>query len=83
MNENSDNVLAGGETMGEPVPALANFEQETSPQFVEVVRKKIYRRVAVSQFLGLSWNFPQMLLLEFIEMLGAVFGAKPDAGRNK
>lgn len=81
MDETQDN-LPSGDSVGEPVAALATLEQDTSPQFVAIVRKKIHRRTTVSQFMGFSWNFPRMLLLELVRMLGEILGSNP-VGRER
>jgi hypothetical protein len=54
---------------GEPVRLLADLEQEPSAAFLNVVRRKIHRRSAASQFVSFSWNVPKVILLEFWNIL--------------
>lgn len=50
---------------GEPIGPLANFEYDTSSDFLNRIRRSIYRRVAVSQVATFSWNAPFLIFLEF------------------
>lgn len=58
-----------GQELEEPIADLLNLEQDTSPTFLNGVRRKIYRRVTASQFASFSWDLPKMILLEFWNML--------------
>jgi hypothetical protein len=53
-----------GQEPDEPIVALAELEQDISPTFLAVVRKKIYRRTAASQVASFSWNIPRMIFFE-------------------
>ncbi|MEO7145891.1 MAG: hypothetical protein ABI165_20550 [Bryobacteraceae bacterium] len=65
----------GGDAKEEGIEALRDQEQETSPDFVERVRGKIYRRATVSQFASYSWHLPKMILTELAGLLAHVFSA--------
>ncbi len=62
--------------LGEPIRALSELEQDTSPSFFNIVRKKIHRRIAVSQFLSFSWQAPKVVFVElgnmFVQILNAL-----------
>ncbi len=60
----------------EPIAPLAELGQDVSPQFLEAVRKKIYRRTTANQVAAFSWNLPRVILMEML-MLTAHFFAGP------
>jgi hypothetical protein len=62
---------------GEPVRVLAGLEQEPTATFLHVVRRKIHRRSTTSQFLSFSWKVPQLILLEFWNMLVQILSSRP------
>ena len=49
---------------GEPVKALADLENETSLQFMSLIRRTIHRRNTASQVASFSYNVPSIVLLE-------------------
>jgi len=49
---------------GEPIAALAGFEQSASPGFMLRVRRKIQRRTTTAQVASFTWDVPSILLLE-------------------
>jgi hypothetical protein len=61
---------------GEPVTVLADLEQEPSTAFLNVVRRKIHRRSAASQFVSFSWNVPKVILLEFWNILVEILSSR-------
>lgn len=52
--------------LGTPARELVQFEAEPSTSFVPIVRRKIYRRTAASQFVSFTWNVPVMVLRELL-----------------
>ena len=54
---------------GEPIAALAGFEQSTSAGFMMHVRRKIQRRVTTAQVASFSWEVPFLVFLELWSML--------------
>ena len=60
---------ANDQDLGEPIADLLDLEQDTSPTFLQVVRRKIHRRSMTSQFASFSWHLPKMILVEFWNML--------------
>jgi hypothetical protein len=68
-SDTSNPLDADDQDLGEPITDLLNLEQDTSPGFLNVVRRKIYRRAATSQFASFSWNVPKMIFVEFWNML--------------
>lgn len=54
---------------GEPIVALADFEQSTSPSFMMRVRRKIQRRTTTAQVASFTWNVPSIVLLELWRIL--------------
>ncbi len=76
MNSNA------GEERERPIRALREQEHETSPDFMGRVRRKIYRRTAVSQVASYSWHLPKVVLMEVARLLGhlcRVFVTKKDS----
>jgi hypothetical protein len=55
--------------LGEPIADLLNLEQDTSPTFLSVVRRKIYRRSTTAQFVSFSFDLPKIILVEFWNMI--------------
>jgi hypothetical protein len=55
--------------LGEPITALSQLEQNTSPGFFGIVRKKILGRMAASQVASFSWQLPRIIAIELITML--------------
>ena len=69
---------------GQPIVALLDLEQATSPDFMTRVRRRIFRRTAVSQVASYSWNLPGVILLEMASVLGhliKVFGTAKEPER--
>ncbi len=65
---------------GTPSAPLAELGQDVSPQFLEAVRKKIYRRTAANQVAAFSWNLPKVILREMLMMIAHFFtGSKEKA----
>jgi hypothetical protein len=52
-----------------PIPGLADFESDVSSGFVGVVRKKIFRKTAVSQFANFSWKMPTAIFIELMNLI--------------
>ena len=61
--------------MEQRIPALMEQEHETSPDFVDRVRGKIYRRTVTSQLASYSWHLPKMILIELASLLNHLFRA--------
>ena len=68
-SDNANSLPIDDQELGEPIAALLNLEQETSSTFLNLVRRKIYRRTTASQVAAFSWNVPRMILGEFWKML--------------
>jgi hypothetical protein len=54
--------------LGAPAHQLVQLEVEPSTNFFPIVRRKIYRRTAASQFVNFTWNVPAMVLRELLAM---------------
>ena len=78
--DKSDSIPINDQDMGEPIEALRDLEQDTSPSFLSSVRRKIYRRTTASQFASFSWHLPKMILVEFWNMLVQILN--PDAAQK-
>ncbi|HXR77579.1 MAG TPA: hypothetical protein VN737_16480 [Bryobacteraceae bacterium] len=52
-----------------PIAGMNELEQETSASFLAGVRKKVYRRQAVSQLVSFSWQLPKTVFVELGSML--------------
>ena len=65
---------------GEPIRALAELGQPTTPGFLERVRLKIERRSLGNQFVDFSWHVPKILLLELLDLVFHLFGRQEDDG---
>jgi hypothetical protein len=59
--------------LGRPALELVRLEQEPSADFVPIVRRKIYRRTAASQFVSFTWNVPGVVLRELLTMAVELF----------
>jgi len=57
------------------IRVLMEQEQETSPDFMDRVRRKIYRRATVSQVASYSWHLPKVILMELASLLSHLFRA--------
>jgi len=57
----------------EPIAPLAELGQDVSPQFLEAVRKKIYRRTTANQMVAFSWNLPKVVLMEMLMLIAHFF----------
>lgn len=68
-SDKANSLPIDDQELGEPIAALLNLEQETSSTFLNLVRRKIYRRTTASQVAAFSWNVPRMILGEFWNML--------------
>jgi hypothetical protein len=54
---------------GEPLQALANFEQEASRNLVVQIRRSIQRRTTVGHLAAFSVCIPLLMLKEFLSVL--------------
>jgi len=54
---------------GEPLQALANFEQEASRNLIVQIRRSIQRRTTVGQLAAFSVCIPLLMLKEFLSVL--------------
>jgi hypothetical protein len=54
---------------GEPLQALANFEQEASRNLIMHIRRSIQRRTTVGQLAAFSVRIPLLMLKEFLSIL--------------
>jgi hypothetical protein len=77
MSEESEPIETG-----EPIAPLAELDQDVSAQFLQGVRKKIYRRTAANQVVAFSWNLPKVILLELL-MLVVHMVSGPDKEKAK
>lgn len=78
--ENQDSITSGGhgpddDGLDEPIRELMDLERETTPGFLSRVRRKIYRRTAVSQVATFSWHLPKVIMVEMVDMLGHILNA--------
>ena len=64
------NPRPGDPDVGEPIGILRDQEMDTTPRFVEKVRRTIYRRTAASQLASYSWHLPKVILVEMASLLG-------------
>jgi hypothetical protein len=58
-----------------PIRVLREQERETSPDFMNRIRGRIYRRTAASQVASYSWHLPKTILLELARLLSHIFRA--------
>jgi hypothetical protein len=63
--------------MGEPVAELRTLSLDVDDRLGRRVRGSIERRVLAGDLLGLAWNAPLMILLEFIRAPFELFKSKP------
>ena len=68
-SENSAGIPDDDRHAEAPIAGMNELEQETSASFVAGVRKKIYRRQTVSQFVSFSWQLPKAVFVELGSML--------------
>jgi hypothetical protein len=86
-NQNPPSMPPGGpdnEGPDEPIRELRDLERDTTPGFLSRIRRKIYRRAAVSHVATFSWQIPKVILLEMVGMLGHIlnaFGARKGSER--
>lgn len=60
---------------GEPITALRELEQDTSPFFLKIIRAKIHRRTTASQLLSVSWQLPKIVFVELTRMSMRILSA--------
>ncbi len=53
---------------GEPVHALSTLSVSPEPGFLDLVRRRIYRKSLASQVVELTWHTPFLVLMEWILM---------------
>jgi hypothetical protein len=54
---------------GEPLQALANFEQEASRNLIVQIRRSIQRRTTIGQLAAFSVRIPLLMLKEFLSVV--------------
>ena len=64
-----------GLDMGEPIDGLSELQQNTSPSFIAIIRRKIHRRTIASQLISFSWQVPKMVSVELRVMLAQVLNS--------
>lgn len=70
--------------LGVPARELGQLEQEPTTDFVPIVRRKIYRRTAASQFVNFAWNVPGVVLRELLMMTVELFkGTRMRSGEKE
>jgi len=57
----------------ESIAPLAELGQDVSPQFLQSLRQKIYRRTAANQMVSFSWNLPRVILTEMLMLIAHFF----------
>jgi len=62
--------------MGPPITALMELEQDSSPSFLPVLRRRIYRRLTASQLASFSYNIPKLILAEVWTVLIQLFAPR-------
>jgi len=72
-----------GSESDKPIEVLKEQESPTSPQFMNRVRGKIYRRTATSQLASYSWHLPKVVLVEMVGVLGHLFSALTSKKESK
>ena len=68
------------EEVGRPIAEIAELQQEVQPGFLVRLRRRIERRSLTSQFLGFSWHFPKLILIELLEIVFSLFTPRNDRG---
>ncbi len=74
MPDESENgeAVGSGQAPDDPGPRLAilrEIEVEPSRNFLRTLRRKIYRRSAISQVASAAWDLPARVFLEVLGML--------------
>ena len=59
--------------LGPPIAELRRLEQPSSATFLEVLRRKVERRVVTGQVTSAWWYLPRLVLLQFLEMIFGLF----------
>lgn len=75
-------VPESGPDPGEPIRALPGQERDTSPDFIDRIRRRIYRRATASQVASYSWNLPGLVLLEMLGLFGHLLRASGRTGKD-
>jgi hypothetical protein len=79
--EQEDGSIDRDQDPGPPISILRDQEHESSSDFMQRIRRRIYRRTAASQIASYSWHLPKIVLFEMTEVLAHLlkaFGSKKE-----
>ncbi len=65
---------------GEPIAELRDLSQETEPDFIDRLRRRIERRSMASSFMDVAWIMPVLIFFEFVSMVFESFGSGTKGG---
>ena len=74
--QNSSRAPDEDREAGEPIGILRELEQDTSPSFLSMIRKRIYRRTTASQLISVSWHLPGVVFAELLNMFIHILGVR-------
>ena len=74
-----DDKLPGDEG-DEPIAEIAALREDAGAGFLTRLRRRIERRSLTKQFLGFSWDFPKVILVELLEFVFSLFAPRHDGG---
>ncbi|HXF25685.1 MAG TPA: hypothetical protein VN788_06495 [Verrucomicrobiae bacterium] len=69
----SDSNGPPGAHREQPIRELMEQGREPSPDFMQRIQRKIYRRAAGSQLASYSWHLPKIILVEMASLLSHLF----------
>jgi hypothetical protein len=65
-----------------PIPGLADLETPVSPGFLQLFRRRIYRRTTAAQLAHFSFSLPFAISMEFLSIVVHLFSVM-DGKRGK
>jgi hypothetical protein len=75
VNDESNDTVYDDIDPGEPIGALAGFEEETGEGFLSKIRGRINRRMLASQALDLNFKFFMDTVKDYILVIFEAFGS--------
>lgn len=77
INEPDTNPDADSIDSGEPISALLDLEEPAHEKFMDLLHRRIQRRLLMADVSRLTWSGPITIVLEFLNQIFHLGGAEP------
>ncbi len=68
---------------GQPISALLDLEEPAHETFMDLLNRRIQRRLLVADVSRLTWSGPIMIVLEFLKQIFHLGATSPETKRSE